>query len=54
MTAARPATETVTGRPPKVTWRPIAADQFPLQALLRLLFEPVAGPAEGKGGPDAT
>jgi hypothetical protein len=30
----------MTGRRPKVIWRLVPEDQFPLQGLLQLLFEP--------------
>jgi hypothetical protein len=36
-------------RPPEVLWRLVPPDQFPLPALLALLFEP-ASRVEEKGG----
>jgi hypothetical protein len=50
MTTTGPAPKTVTARPPSVAWQPVPVDRFPLDGLLRLLFEPGPAPVEDEGG----
>jgi len=50
MTAAKPNSTMVASRPPKVVWRLVPEREFPLEGLLRLLFEPDAEDREGGGG----
>jgi hypothetical protein len=50
MIAPGPSSEPVPGRPPRVIWRPVPQDEFPLDGLLRLLFEPRPAPDQEDGG----
>jgi hypothetical protein len=50
MTAAKPNSTMVSGGPPKVVWRLVSENQFPLQGLLRLLFEPAPERQAEEGG----
>jgi hypothetical protein len=45
----------MSARPPRMVWRLVPEDEFPLQGLLRLLFEPDREQDEGRteGGADA-
>jgi hypothetical protein len=50
MTGPEPPSKPVAGRPPRVIWRPVPVDRFPLDGLLRLLFGPSPEEDEGGGG----